>query len=480
LLADLVQDADPKQFTVLFPLLEAHRKEVMAALCETVATPVDLEKTETNKESLARRQANAAIILLRMGQAEVVWPLLKHPFHPRAQAYGFSDPRVRSYLIHRFAPLGVDATALITRLREEPDITIRRALILSLGEYSERELSPDSRKALLPELQAVYCTEADSGLHAAAEWLLQKWNQAAWLKRINDEWAKDGNQRNKRLEHIRQSLAKDKAKNHAQWFVNPQGQTMVVIPGPVEFVMGAPMMEVARNDPELQHRKRIGRTFALASNLVTVEQYRQFDKPFQAAPKYTRLPDLPMGHVSWYLAARYCNWLSEREGIAPEQWCFEINGKEIKLKPNYLRLSGYRLPTEAEIEDATRAEAVTAWCFGETDELLVKYAWYDKNSQEMTWPVWSLKPNDFGLFDVHGNVHTWCQESLKDYPTPQAEEIFEDTEDVLSIDPVTYRVMRGGTFYDHASICRSAKRDWNLPSNRYSNVGFRPARTFTP
>ena len=54
---------------------------------------------------------------------------------------------------------------------------------------------------------------------------------------------------------------------------------------------------------------------------------------------------------------------------------------------------------EAEIEYATRAKAVTARYYGETEELLPKYAWYAKNSQEMTWPVGSLKPNDFGLFD---------------------------------------------------------------------------------
>ena len=65
-----------------------------------------------------------------MNQPAKVWPLLKHS----------PDPRVRSYLIHRLSPLGADARAIVKRLDEEPDLTIRRALLLSLGEFGEKEL----------------------------------------------------------------------------------------------------------------------------------------------------------------------------------------------------------------------------------------------------------------------------------------------------------------------------------------------------
>ena len=113
--------------------------------------------------------------LLRLGQAEKVWPLLKHS----------PDPRARSYLIHRLYPFGADAGAILQRLEEEPDITIRRALLLSLGEY--KELSPDARKTLLPKVQEMYRTATDPGLHAASEWLLRTWKQESWLKQMNDE-----------------------------------------------------------------------------------------------------------------------------------------------------------------------------------------------------------------------------------------------------------------------------------------------------
>ena len=88
-----------------------------------------------------------------MNQPAKVWPLLKHS----------PDPRVRSYLIHRLGPLGADARAIVKRLDEETDITIRRALLLSLGEYRREGLSLDDRKALLPKLQEMYRTASRSG-----------------------------------------------------------------------------------------------------------------------------------------------------------------------------------------------------------------------------------------------------------------------------------------------------------------------------
>ena len=164
------------------------------------------------KEKLAKRQANAAVALLRMNQPDKVWPLLKHS----------PDPRVRSYLIHRLGPLGADAGAIVKHLDEEPDLTIRRALILSLGEFDEKELTPDDRQAVLPKLQEMYRTDADPGLHAASEWLLRHWKQEAWLKQMNEEWAKDKEAAREAGWTGRQGgMAKDKEKRRTpQWYVN--------------------------------------------------------------------------------------------------------------------------------------------------------------------------------------------------------------------------------------------------------------------
>jgi formylglycine-generating enzyme required for sulfatase activity len=424
------------------------------------------------KEALAKRQANAAVALLRMNRPEKVWPLFKHG----------PDPRVRSYLIHRLGPLGADVGAILRRLDEEPDATARRALLLSLGEFDEQGFPPTARQALLPRLQDIYRTASDPGLHAAAEWLLRTWRQEAWLRQVNDAWAGDRRQQQERLDRFRQVLARDRQKAPPQWYVTGQGQTMVVIPGPVRFVMGSPATEQGRSmDGELQHKKRIGRTFALAATPVTKEQFLRafpnFGEVILTEAKHYPDPTCPMGAVQWHEAAAYCNWLSEQEGIAKDQWCYEQDEqkKVTKMKKNYLRLTGYRLPTDAEMEYACRAGAVTSRYYGETEELLGKYAWYGPNSKELTWPVGSKKPNDLGLFDMHGNVGVWCQDRV---PNAKEDLVLEDKEDVVGLVSTTNRIVRGGTFESPARAIRCAFRLGTLPLVRLLGLGFRPARTF--
>src|SRR5262249_11870355 len=158
-----------------------------------------------------------------------------------------------------------------------------------------------------------------------------------------------------------------------------------------------------------------------------------------------------------------------QEGLPQSEWCYEPNphgvyGEGMKLKANYLSLTGYRLPTEAEMEYATRAGTITSRYYGETEELLPKYTWYIKNSEDKTCPWGSLKPNDWGLFDMRGNVFTWCQERSDEYARFQVFGIEEDKEDiptgqVLSSEFLMYyRVMRGGWIGNRASYTRSSFR----------------------
>src|SRR5439155_8847572 len=95
------------------------------------------------------------------------------------------------------------------------------------------------------KLQALYRTAEDAGLHAATEWLLRRWKQNEWLKRQNEVRANDREQRARQTERTRREFHKASAAASApraepQWYVTNQGQTMVVIPGPVEFLMGSP------------------------------------------------------------------------------------------------------------------------------------------------------------------------------------------------------------------------------------------------
>jgi eukaryotic-like serine/threonine-protein kinase len=479
-LADLLMKADEKQFAVIYPKFKARGEEGLSLLIAEIdkKLPPELPSSDADREKLAKRQANAAVALLRMNQPGKVWPLLKHS----------PDPRVRSYLIDRLSQLGADAKGIVNRLDEEPDLTIRRALLLSLGEFNQKELPPASRTSLLPKLKTIYRTDADSGLHAAAEWLLRTWKQEAWLTQVNEEWAKDKKLRAKRLEGIQHQLKASLAASAPGvpplWYVNGQAQTMVVIPGPVEFVMGSPPTEAGRESRENQHKVRIGRTFALAAKSVTLAEYQRFDPGYGGeTQQWAPTGDCPVLGISWFQAAAYCNWLSKQEGLPESEWCYEPVPEfnvGMKLATNYLKRCGYRLPTEAEMEFATRAGSVTSRYYGETEELLPKYAWYNKNGLDRSWPVGGKKPNDFGLFDVQGNVFTWCQESFKPYPKSMENETHEDKEDALSI-TLDNRGLRGGSFAVQASIVRSAFRQGVVPTYRSDgDVGLRPARTFTP
>jgi formylglycine-generating enzyme required for sulfatase activity len=360
---------------------------------------------------------------------------------------------------------------------------------------------------------------------------LRQWKEEDWLNQVNDEWAK-GKVARGAWRAPGEGKQIDPATDHSppatpRWYVNSQAQTMVVIP-PGEFVMGPPPSEAGRNPNELQHHRRIGRTFAVSAKPVTVQEFQRFLRGSpkreawfsargQMAPlikQYSPEAHGPIIYIDWYRAAAYCNWLSAQEGIPADQWCYETNEKKLadqdlsvyvtallqrqplaaaasssffltvrletvtRLKATYLSLTGYRLPTEAEWEYACRAGAATSRYYGESEELLGKYGWYLGNSADGTRPVGGKKPNDLGLFDMHGNVWNWCQERHRECPRAEKEG-YDDSEDVLSINRQEFRVLRGGSFGDQALNLRSANRRRNVPANRRYNVGFRPARTFT-
>ena len=133
----------------------------------------------------------------------------------------------------------------------------------------------------------------------------------------------------------------------------------------------------------------------------------------------------------------------------------------------------YRLPTEAEWEYACRAGTTTAYSFGDDESQLGEYAWYQANSRSSTHPVGELKPNAWGLYDMHGNVYEWCQ----DWHGPYGKE-------TVAIDPTgpvsgRRRVLRGGWYREVLwEGVRSASRANFQPGDRSTNGGFRLARTY--
>ena len=147
----------------------------------------------------------------------------------------------------------------------------------------------------------------------------------------------------------------------------------------------------------------------------------------------------------------------------------------MKLPANYLSRTGYRLPTEAEFEYACRAGTLTSRYYGNSDELLSKYAWTAANSNYHASPVGRLWPNMFGLFDTLGNVAELCQTTLQSYPG--AGRMMVDAEEPIAIGPEHPVVWRGGAFLYQPSDARAAHRDSTAFHRKHPFLGFRVART---
>jgi formylglycine-generating enzyme required for sulfatase activity len=295
--------------------------------------------------------------------------------------------------------------------------------------------------------------------------------------------------------------------------VTAEGQTTVVLRGPMSVKMGSPADERGRqpasdSPAEPQHVVVIPRSFAIGTTEVTVAQFRRFldanpeakrsyaypDAPSRMAEVLARFSpddDGPAISVTWYEAAMYCNWLSARDGLPPSEWVYPagVLADGMSLPSNYLRRTGYRLPTEPEWEYAARAGTTTARFFGADETRLGEYAWFARNppqrkadpvdprDPQRTARVGSLKPNPLGLFDVYGNVWEWTQDRVERFQTAVVREDVEDP--VLQVFDRDARTRRGGAFPYGAAMARSAARGTvnSLPTNRRDNVGFRIART---
>jgi formylglycine-generating enzyme required for sulfatase activity len=439
-----VPDVEPARYPPLLVLLRAYPEEVVAAL-----------RQELDRTKEPARKAQVAVALLQIGHGEPVWPLLKHS----------ADPTLRTYLIHRLSPLGADPAALIGRLEEEPDASVRRALVLALGEFSTDELPEHQRRTLAEQLRRWYRDDPDAGLHGAIDWLLRRWGHGPELEAIDRKLVKAKSRPGPA------SAGRQPGDGvPGRWYVNGQGQTMVVVPGPVEFRMGDEGVPV-----------RIPRSFAIAAKDVTVAQYRALCKDHD--PNGKRSAGEPIVEICWYNAARYCRRLSEEEGVPEDQMCYpkvaEIE-EGMKLPANYLHRTGYRLPTEAEWECACRAGTTTAYSFGDPPELLKHYDWFAENSGNRVHPVGGLKPNDLGLFDVHGNVAQWTQSPGDRNQKRPNKDVIEDLEDKQDIEDIknSGRVLRGGVCNLGAVSARSSVRVDIEPAYRHFDIGFRPARTY--
>lgn len=119
-------------------------------------------------------------------------------------------------------------------------------------------------------------------------------------------------------------------------------------------------------------------------------------------PSHFKGADLPVEQVTWPQAAKFCNVRSRYEGLTP---CYNEDTGACDFQAD-----GYRLPTEAEWEYACRAGTSGDYSFGSDTRQLSDHAWFADNSGKKTHAVGQMKPNPWGLYDMHGNVAEWCQD----------------------------------------------------------------------
>ena len=257
---------------------------------------------------------------------------------------------------------------------------------------------------------------------------------------------------------------------------NSVGMTLKLIPAG-EFKMGARGDDAAAEKNEKPvHDVKIS-VFYMAIHEVTQAQYQAlmglnpsvFSATGWGKNRVAGRPTdrYPVDYVTWLDAVRFCNALSEQEGFAP---FYEINGEAAENVeiPNK-RGSGYRLPTEAEWEYACRARAATKYSFGDDPALFSDYGWFDQNSVRMTHPVGEKAQNNFGLYDMHGNVFELCADVYDEsYYTRSP------NDDPLKASGAGARVIRGGSWLRGPLLGRSACRNWFTPMGRCAGCRLSP------
>lgn len=241
-------------------------------------------------------------------------------------------------------------------------------------------------------------------------------------------------------------------------------EDMIYIEGGI-FTMGSSADEPGHEiDEEPPHLVKVN-SFSIGRFEVTNKEYQRFI--------------LETGHPSPYVDedwAKPFNWFensypegSSRTPVVLIRWddavayCAWLSGQTNET---------YRLPSEAEWEYACRAGSTTAFSFGDNEDEIESYAWYDGNSNGRMHTVGLKKPNAWALYDMHGNVWEWCQDWYRENytDTPTDGSAHESPKG-------SYRVYRGGSWHFYARSCRSANRYGLSPSNTLPNLGFRVVRS---
>lgn len=216
-----------------------------------------------------------------------------------------------------------------------------------------------------------------------------------------------------------------------------------------KFMMGSPVQEDGKHESQRPQHEVSVPSFFIGKFAITQEQYAAITGKKTFCFSGTKRP---VEQISWHDAVNFCAKISQKTG------------------------KDYRLPSEVEWEYACRAGTVTPFYFGETittelanynGDYTYGFAPRGKYRKETT-NVGSFPANQFGLYDMHGNVWEWCQDNWhENYKgAPSNGNAWLDNSN-------SYRLLRGGSWFSNPLDCRSAYRGRRLPDNDNSSIGFR-------
>ncbi|MBL8820191.1 MAG: protein kinase [Planctomyces sp.] len=430
----LIKSSADLDLNVLWHVLQSQTEESTATAELVKSQPVAAMVSES------RRRAVAGALLLRYAdrlqaaehQREFVWRSFRLN----------DDPTNRSQLMELASQFRLPVSVLMRQLDRESDTGVVAAIVSIAGSYPVGSLAMESD--LNRRISELYQTHPNAFVHSTAEWFLRRHAQGHVLNSLPTAATTSGGR----------AIAEEQSQ--PSWQKTRHGFTLIHIN--------------AKNVPQ------IGHDFLISSTEVTRDQIQEYNPGHYVNPEFTRTGDAPASVVRWMDAVNYCNWLSGKEGLAPyypatveEQLAWTSDARS-------LQTSGYRLPTEAEWIYASLGGVKSPSSYGWDKSLLKRYGWFEGNhfiylrdigqapqsegpagSKIFSKPIGLLFPNQFGLFDMYGNVEEWCDD--------RGQTAFEE------------RVIHGGGARAYAEILSSSSTGSLLPATQYDSIGFRVVRT---
>jgi serine/threonine protein kinase/formylglycine-generating enzyme required for sulfatase activity len=405
-----------------------------ASECSNLSMAFQAMRSPEMMDRLLRRAQGApdifervrwGVLLLDLGDLRAARALLA----PRA------DPTTRTAFIDAFRSWCGGLASLPPLLESCGDAECRSGLCAALGNVEPSALLPEFQHALAAVLSHWYVSAPDGGTHSAAGWALRQWGLT--------------------LPELEMANRPSKGR---QWFVNSTGLTMLRVPFGA-FVLDEAVMLVTR--PAFMSDREI--SVGLFRRFLDDPAWPANQKPARwSGPDASISPsdDCPVDNFTQQDAIWFCNWLSAREGRKP---CYQVTAAAPQSWKCDFKADGYRLPTEAEWDQAHRAGATTTFFFGNDPRWLSAYAHV---GGVRTLPCGSKLPNRWGFFDLLGNLWEMCW----DYAGPLPRGVMFDP-----AGPATGSswIWRGGAYDSGSYDCRLSRRYGSTAPA--SALGFRVA-----